>query len=106
MRASTQRTLGATGASRVADVLSRPAHPESLPPPLPAELAERFEAVGHLALAELSLLDVEGIERSEGFHPGEWFGPFWRCFDVIVPEWLPGPVRSRHHLRGHPGRGR
>jgi hypothetical protein len=89
VRGSTQRTIGDRASSQLSRTLARPAYPESLPPPLPTQLRERFEAVGHQALRELSSLDVDGIEHAEGFHPAKWYGPYWRCFDVIVPEWVP-----------------
>lgn len=81
-----------------ANLLNRRAFATELPPPLPAEF--------HQAMAG-RVIGAEGASAKDGvraaiglklglgandaaianFHPGRYFGPFWRCVDVFVPEW-------------------
>jgi hypothetical protein len=92
-----EATLAGSARPRL-DVLDAPAFAEPLPPPLPEELkrasaretADLAEMKAHQArmsdLAARFKLDQAIVERLD---LRRFIGPFRRCFDVFVPEWLP-----------------
>jgi len=106
--------LGRQMAARVADIcaastfggaaalqnqlLSQPAFPEEVRPPLPAEF-HQLPASAH----EETRIDDRGAEVQSTLAArvhlqaaalkeidlNRFIGPFWRCFDIMVPEWAP-----------------
>jgi len=80
-------------------LLNRRAFETELPPPLPAEF--------HRALSGERVVAAKGASATEGvraniamklgldpaakeiakFDPQRFIGPFWRCYDILVPEW-------------------
>lgn len=84
LRVSANRTAG--GDAKAYRRLAGSTAFRALPPPLPAHVHERFRAEGPQALARHLSLDGAKAER---FDPARYAGPFGRCTDVLVPEWLP-----------------
>ncbi len=87
-----ESTLGASNQEQQA-LLNRPAFPFQVPPPLPKEFRQpigvnRHEH--HKAVAE-TLAGRLGVasKQVEGLNLSRYCGPFVRCFDVVVPEWVP-----------------
>ena len=82
-----------------ADLLNRRAFDSELPPALPAEFHQAM--AGRVVSAEGASAQ-DGVRAAVGlklglgvndaaiahFNPGRYYGPFWRCVDVFVPEWL------------------
>lgn len=77
------------------DLLSEPLSAKLFPPPLPPELAEKLHdgkgidaLAGRLEQVSGAQLDRIGplLQRVD---PRLAIGPFWRCRDVFVPEWVP-----------------
>jgi hypothetical protein len=79
-------------------LLSSKAFAQPLPPPLPSDFkglgegaarpdagAKSLEAL-RKTLATRLKLDVKRLDKLD-FR--RFIGPFWRCFDLIVPEWVP-----------------
>lgn len=92
--------LGATHAARAfggaagdASVLDARAFVDELPPPMAKEFREiqiagkegarGLEAIRKTLAARLNV-DVKALQR---FDPRQFIGPFFRCFDVWIPEW-------------------
>ena len=73
-------------ASAVTAALAHPAFHDDLPAPVPSELR-----------AQLAAGDLQGLARAIGAPSfplgsldfGKALGPFWRCWNVLVPEWIP-----------------
>jgi hypothetical protein len=73
------------------ELLDRPAFAEALPPPLPAEFQKRPAGTAGVkvmreTLAARAKLDPKALAE---FDPRRVVGPFIRCFDIFVPEWVP-----------------
>lgn len=75
-------------------VLESPAFDQQIPPPFPKELrvgggnakgASAIETV-RSSMASRLRLDARALER---FDLRSFIGPFKRCFDVFIPEWVP-----------------
>jgi hypothetical protein len=90
-------TFGGTGALQDR-LLSQPAFPEGLRPPLPAEFqkvaAPSQEGVRNGAVStEIRSTLAARVHLPESalntIDLNHYTGPFWRCFDVFVPEWAP-----------------
>lgn len=78
-----------------ASALSAPADLRFLQPNLPAELkmvsptptkGERPAPTAHATLAARMNIDADDLR---GLDLRNFAGPFWRCYDVFVPEWAP-----------------
>ena len=75
-------------------LLGRPAFPTSPPPPLSSELrrpTDRNDREGHRNAVRSTLankLNLAG-EALADLDLGHYCGPFLRCFDVLIPEWVP-----------------
>lgn len=81
-----------------ADLLNRRAFDTELPPPLPPEFHHAMAGRAAAAAGASALEGVRsavalklGIDPADkaiaNFNPGRYFGPFWRCIDIFVPEW-------------------
>jgi len=80
-----------------ADLLNRRAFDTELPPPLPPEF---HHALGGRAAAAEGASAHDGVRAAvalklgvepsaiANFNPSRFMGPFWRCIDIFVPEWL------------------
>jgi hypothetical protein len=93
------RTLGAPSQAQ-ADPLGRRAFDGNMPPPLPPEFHRALAGKGHVVASD-GASGVEGVRGAlalklgvdpasdalAGFNPGRYWGPFWRCVDIFVPEW-------------------
>ncbi|HJS28953.1 MAG TPA: hypothetical protein VJ768_05000 [Anaerolineales bacterium] len=79
------QTLGASTAG-LREVLDSPAFSQPLPPPLPDAMKMRLAGK-----ERKEMLREFGPLASfvESFDPERFIGPFLRCRDVLVPEWLP-----------------
>src|ERR1700678_4117140 len=84
--------FGSTNAEQ-RDLLARPAFRTAMAPPLPRELrasapgrSKKDQDAVNSTLANLLNLDAPSIA---GLDLGRYYGPFLRCIDVIVPEWVP-----------------
>ncbi len=85
--------LGAVQAARVfggratTSGLEARAFVEELPPPLPKEFRELgAEGLPSIRRGLAARLNVD-VKVLEGFDPRRFIGPFFRCFDVLVPDW-------------------
>ncbi len=87
------QTIGGRNPGRQA-LLARPAFPAPLPPPLPRELRKpvnldspekHLDAV-RSTLANNLRIDAAQLER---LNLSRYHGPYLRCIDVVVPEWVP-----------------
>ena len=88
-----RQTFGSTTTGQQA-LLSRPAFSSQLAPPFPKEL--RKPVIGsnreeHQSAVRSTLANRLGIEASElqNLNLGRYCGPFLRCYDIVVPEWVP-----------------
>jgi hypothetical protein len=75
-------------------LLARPAFPTALAPSLPKEFrkpANVKSSEKHRAAVTSTLANQLGLDAKqfEGLDLGRYCGPFLRCFDIIVPEWVP-----------------
>jgi len=87
------KTFGSAQASQSA-LLARPAFPATLPPALPKELRAPVKNASpeeHRKAVQSTLANNLGLDASqiEGLDLNRYFGPFFRCFDILVPEWVP-----------------
>lgn len=75
------------------DLLARPAFPSPLPPPLPKELrkSSNLNAEKHRSAVKSTLANKLGIDvnQFDGLDLNHYCGPFLRCFDILIPEWVP-----------------
>ena len=95
------RQLAAQGANRAfgsantgqQSLLARPAFPKPLPPPLPRELrkSSKLSSEKHRSAVKSTLANNLGIDvnQFEGLDLNRYCGPFLRCFDIFIPEWIP-----------------
>jgi hypothetical protein len=67
------------------NVLNKAAFSRSLPPPLPSEVRQMCEKQDFKALATHLSIDQQFIKQLE---PQRFIGPFRRCVDIVIPEWL------------------
>ncbi len=75
-------------------LLARPAFPVPLAPPLPRKLRKTSNQVdrkAHRQAVRSTLANDLGLHASEleNFDLKNYRGPFLRCYDVLVPEWVP-----------------
>lgn len=75
-------------------LLARPAFPAGLAPALPKEF--RTPAAGasskqHLTAVRSTLANNLGLhaKQIEALDLNRYYGPFLRCYDILVPEWVP-----------------
>ena len=87
---------GGFGASTTAqaEILARPAFPESLPPALPVAFRHKPSHLGaeeHRAAVRDTLAGQLGLDPGvmRRFDLNNYRGPFLRCVDILVPEWVP-----------------
>lgn len=85
LRTTTRRRNFGDSTAELGELLDRPAFPRSLEPPLPERIHDLLEE-GSIE-ADLSDLPVEN-ERLRRLDPASFVGPFRRCRDVYVPEWV------------------
>ena len=90
-------TLGASTTERQR-FLANSAFPHQLPPPIPSEFRHGTSRSGNIAtsgeqvkivretLASRLNLNPKALEK---FSLSQFCGPFLRCFDIIIPEWVP-----------------
>lgn len=92
-------TLGATGQAGDA-ALNRRVFETELPPPLPAEFHQALSTQDRIVAAK-GASAVDGVRAAvalklgvdpaakvlANFDPARFIGPFWRCIDILVPEW-------------------
>jgi hypothetical protein len=88
-----RQTLGSTTAGKQA-MLSRPAFSSKLAPALPKELRKPVSGTNreeHQSAVRSTLANRLGLETSElqNLNLGRYCGPFLRCYDIVVPEWVP-----------------
>jgi hypothetical protein len=85
-------TLGARNTAQQA-LLSRQAFSTSVAPALPREFRKpaRGNASEHRAAVQSTLANKLSLNVSvlKDVDLGRYCGPFFRCFDIIVPEWVP-----------------
>ena len=97
--ARTAQMFGAPNGVAEKDLNAR-AFETELPPPLPADFhkvlsgnrdvvaAKGASAVEGIRSAVALRLGLDpGAKELAAFHPQRFIGPFFRCFDVMVPEW-------------------
>lgn len=78
-------TLGAS-TTLAQEILNRSAFSQPLPPPLPPQVRQMCEKQDIKALAAHLSLETRHVEQ---FEPQRFMGPFLRCIDVLIPEWMP-----------------
>lgn len=71
------------------DVMDRPAFPLSIPPPRPDKLRDVVQKEGGKGVARTLGLSGVQAERMANLDLRKYVGPFLRCFDVFVPEFVP-----------------
>jgi hypothetical protein len=88
----TNKTFGSLTTGQQA-LLARPAFPTTLPPALPKEFrkpsdsnSEKHRSAVHSTLANKLGIDVNQLS---GLNLNRYYGPYLRCFDVFIPEWVP-----------------
>jgi len=79
------QTMGANIAGQ-SMMLGEPAFTRPVPPPLPMELTQKLASEGSKAMLSRFNMDARFTTQ---FDPERFIGPFLRCRDVLVPEWLP-----------------
>jgi hypothetical protein len=63
-----------------------PALPKALRKPIRHDNIEQHRSAVRSTLANLTGLEIGDLEN---FDVSRYFGPFFRCFDILVPEWVP-----------------
>lgn len=84
VRALTNRSLGSSS-KEAGRLLKAPAF-GNMAPPLPKAVREVHQRNGSRGLAEHLGIDTERIEKLD---LARYVGPFWHCYEIIVPEWVP-----------------
>ncbi len=79
------QTLG-TNIAGMNQMLDAPAFTRPVPPPLSEDMKMRMAEESPKAMLSSMNLEARFTER---FDPQVYIGPFLRCHDVLVPEWLP-----------------
>jgi hypothetical protein len=86
------QTFGSAIAGQQA-LLARPAFPAPLPPPLPKELRKspNLSPENHRSAVKSTLANNLGVDvnQFDGLDLNRYCGPFLRCFDILIPEWVP-----------------
>lgn len=82
--AQVSATFGAD-ATAVSERVQSPAFGAGLAPPLPEKLLQAHASSGTAALAEHIGVASERVAKVD---LGRFYGPFVRCVDVLVPEWV------------------
>jgi hypothetical protein len=87
------KTFGSANSSQQA-LLARPAFPNALPPALPKAFRKKVKAGNteeHHAAVRSTLANDLGMDvnQLEGLNLNRYYGPFLRCYNLIVPEWVP-----------------
>jgi len=89
---SSNQSLGSSTTAQQA-LLARPAFTSPLPPALPKQFRKPVNSSRqeHLSAVQGTLANQLGVDAStlENLNPGKYFGPFLRCYDILVPEWVP-----------------
>jgi hypothetical protein len=74
-------------------LLSRQAFATSIAPALPREFQKPIagKAAEHRSAVQSTLANKLGVDASvfKNVDLARYYGPFFRCFDIIVPEWVP-----------------
>ena len=75
-------------------LLARPAFPSPLAPALPKEFRQpvhQASAEQHSHAVKSTLANKVGVDVKElkGLNLAHYCGPFLRCYDILVPEWVP-----------------
>jgi hypothetical protein len=91
--AGSSKAFGAANPSQMA-LLNRPAFSTALAPALPREFREpaRLTTVeDHHTAVRSTLANKFGLDvkNLEGLSLNRYYGPFLRCYDLLVPEWVP-----------------
>jgi hypothetical protein len=87
------KSFGSANSSRQA-LLARPAFASHLAPPIPREFrktARHTSREEHQAAVKSTLANNFGLDvkQLENFNLGNYYGPFLRCYNILVPEWVP-----------------
>jgi hypothetical protein len=82
---SSVKRLGAS-TGEMSRLLNGRAFTQPVPPPIHHELRQQHAAGDHAAVAARLSIESSDAER---LRLGEWVGPYLRCFDIEVPEWVP-----------------
>jgi hypothetical protein len=87
------KTFGSSNIGQQA-LLARPAFPTALAPALPKEFRKPVNNANreqHHAAVRSTLANNLGLEvnQLEGLNLAHYYGPFLRCYDILVPEWVP-----------------
>jgi hypothetical protein len=74
-------------------LLARSAFLNPLPPALPAEFRKpsNLNAAAQRSAVRSTLANKLGLDANElaGLDLGNYFGPYLRCIDILIPEWVP-----------------
>jgi hypothetical protein len=74
-------------------LLARPAFPTPLPPALPKQFRKpsNVGAEKHRSAVQSTLANNLGLNAAqlEDLNLNHYCGPFLRCFDIFIPEWVP-----------------
>jgi len=88
----TGKAFGTANPSQQA-LLARPAFPTALAPALPKAFRKALgiHPEEHQAAVRSTLANNLGLEASQlhGLDMAKYYGPFLRCYNLIVPEWVP-----------------
>ena len=92
-KAAPSNALGSDNTAQKA-LLAQPAFTTALPPALPKEFRTPVKNASreqHAAAVRATLANKLGLDVNQiaGLNPNRYFGPFLRCYDVLVPEWVP-----------------
>ncbi len=96
-RLHSQATFGASNV-KLTNALDAAAFEQQIPPPLPQEFRDLANTQVREAVADRGLDTVRSTLASrlrlnavdiKGFDLRQFIGPFKRCFDVFIPEWVP-----------------
>lgn len=92
-QSSRSNSFGAANTGQQA-LLARPAFSQQLPPALPKAFRKSTRHANpqqHRATVQSTLANNLGLEAAslQDLDLGRYYGPFIRCFDILVPEWVP-----------------
>jgi hypothetical protein len=91
------KAFGAHNAMTEERLLQARAFDHEMPPPLPSEFHEALS--GQNVVADKKASPLEGVKAAVAeklgiamkefadFNPRRFIGPFFRCFDIVIPEW-------------------
>jgi hypothetical protein len=79
-------TSGISNLDARSEILEAPKFRQPMPPPMSGDLWANGPEEAQKSLVDRLRIDPK---MAEGLDLNQYIGPFWRCFEITVPEWQP-----------------